>query len=82
MTKRELNRDIKRLYKRINKDTSKAFSDGEIKAVKAEFNRLFHASVSLRYCSDKAKLAMISMGSKGRFVPLYQLVLFIEPEKY
>lgn len=77
MTTKELNRDIKRLYKFTFKEEGR--TEGDTEKIHKEFMRLYHTSWKLTLCSDDAKLAMISIGSTCRIIPLFRLVLNIEP---
>ena len=80
MTKKELNRDIKRLGKGVYK----AFAEGDDKyyeyiekVAKPEFMRLYRADTQFEYMSLNSVKLMLRMNLKHRFVALHTFGLMI-----
>lgn len=64
MTKQELNRDIKRLYKQyLNK------ADKE--AIEPEFKRLYYADDNFEYCNKNSVLMLLAMNHTFRFIQFH-----------
>ena len=72
MTKQELNRDIRKLYKRFLDYRLKNFCDTEHEALRKELQRLYYANTSLEYLTKKSLLIMIRLNVALRVIPLHQ----------
>lgn len=81
MTKKELNRDIKRLgseiYRMSFKDQDKYIEYLENKA-KKEFTRLYYADKSFEYMNEKSTKLMLKLNVKHRFIAFHQFGLMID----
>jgi hypothetical protein len=82
MTNRELNRDIKRLYVRIerirNDSNPNLMNDWieytkEMNLVKMEFQRVFYADNSMQSLTKQSILILLSLNNSYRFVPLHRM---------
>ena len=74
MTNLELNRDIKRLYNKIEslKDTDvDAFYSYIETDAKKEFNRLYHADNSAKVLTKDNLLRMMTLNRRYRFIPFH-----------
>jgi len=84
MTKKELNRDIKRLgseiYRMSFEDQNKWFEYLE-KVAKPEFIRLYYADGSFEYMNLNSVKIMLALNSKYKFIPLHQFGLNINYSK-
>lgn len=75
MTKLELNRDIKRLSKQINRMTFEQNDDFYsfiAKEAKEEFTRLHYAADNYETLSTDNIIRMIKMNTSYRFIPFHQ----------
>ena len=70
MTKQELNRDIKRLYKNITPNNSEQFEE--------EFRRLYFADKSFEYTNLNNLKIMFRLNLRYRFIALHQFGLSID----
>jgi len=86
MTKRELNRDIKKLNTYIKgikqaadmmQDNTAYFKDIEGYA-KGEFIRLMHADKSLESLTAESLRILLKLNLSHRFIPLHTFGIFIE----
>ena len=75
MTNRELNRDVKRLYKRCKKNLKStqdwSVYDLEMEFLAKEYKRLFYADREMKVLSKQSVLMMLSLNNSYRFVPLH-----------
>jgi hypothetical protein len=74
MLSKELNRDVKRLVKAIQKEVKE--NAGYIKGdsfpiFQKEFRRLYHADDMFEFMSKDSILRMLRLNLKYRFMPLY-----------
>ena len=82
MTRKELNRDIKRLWKSYN-DSKELTNDGyffEIEnSIKPEFSRLYYADDNFEYMNIQSAKIMIRLHLTLRVVPLHLFGINIKP---
>lgn len=71
MTKQELNRDIKRLWKESLKPMT------PYEATQKEYKRLFYADRGLEYMNKESIKIMLVLNSQYRFIPLHTFSLNI-----
>lgn len=82
MTKRELNRDIKRLANRvkmlggINYPSDKY--DTEVEEIKKEYRRLYYADTTFNSYNTFSILVMIRLNVRYRIIPFHQFGLMID----
>jgi hypothetical protein len=84
MTKQELNRDIKRLFKEFKKaaenlEIEKYFEVAE--ELKKEFRRLYDADRELKYVSKDNILRMLILNRRHRVIPFHQFGTGIDEDK-
>lgn len=80
MTKQELNRDITRLYKYVNKlmnNPSDEYYQAEPE-IKKEIQRLYYADKSLNSLTKKSILILLRLNIRFRAIPLHSFGLHIE----
>ncbi|HET8963757.1 MAG TPA: hypothetical protein VFM99_07665 [Chitinophagales bacterium] len=81
MTKQELNRDVKRLKKSIDRANVKDGNDERFafieKEVKPEFKRLYRADDTLQSFSADSLRIMLRLNVRFNIVPFHQFGLFI-----
>lgn len=85
MTAKELNRDIKRLYKKVQTLKDNEYEhltedylnivDNEIKP---EYRRLYFADREFKYMNKQSVLIMLSLNNAFRFIELHQFGLYIQ----
>jgi hypothetical protein len=85
MTKQELNRDIKRLFRnwRIASDgiaTEEYFSEVEPK-MKKEFQRLYFADSEFKYISRDNILRLVILNRRHRVIPFHQFATQVNEDK-
>ncbi len=84
MTKRELNRDWKRLYKKVmialDRDYEYSNND-DFNNYKAEFNRLFNADRTFKDVNKDNILRLLTLNRKLNFVTPFRLTLWIDDKK-
>jgi len=78
MTKQELNRDIKRLWKKTKE--ADVLCEWTISEIKAEYKRLFYADPEFEHMNKDNLLRMMALNSKHRFIQLHQFPLGIKEE--
>lgn len=74
MTKQELNRDIKRLWKAyINLDITKESYYSKRDKLGEEFKRLYNADKTFEYMNKESILVMYNLNLKCRWVQLHMM---------
>tara|TARA_R110000803_G_scaffold78075_3_gene143140 strand:- start:15633 stop:15881 length:249 start_codon:yes stop_codon:yes gene_type:complete len=81
MTKQELNRDVKRLYKRWFSLYGVAKTTATEENTKREFKRLYHADSSFESLNRENILRMLKMNNSMRVIVLHQFGLMIDEKK-
>lgn len=84
MTKNELNRDVKRLYKQWNDfrvfSNTNEYKEWMDKVFKHEYRRLYMADTTLKYITKDNLLRMVKMNQHSQVIPPENFGLFIEIE--
>lgn len=80
MTKQELNRDVKRLTKKVNSINlhGEDYYNLIEKEIKPEISRLYNADRTLKSLNADSLRALLRMNLKYRAMPLHIFGLFIE----
>lgn len=72
MTTQELNRDINRLYKAIEKSKGKESYYEDLENVHSkEFKRLYNADNNFEYMNKKSILILMVLNRRFRFIPFH-----------
>ncbi len=77
MTKRELNRDVKRLAKFVSNYVGTTDEKTE-EYIKAEAKRLYQADKEMTYLNKDSIKVLLRLNLRYRFVQLHSFGLFIE----
>jgi hypothetical protein len=81
MTKQELNRDIKRLWKRFQATYGKeSLTEEEAEAQRVEWRRLWFADREAEAMKVEQLKAMIRMNEARRYITLHTIALYFEPK--
>jgi len=84
MTKQELNRDIKRLWKRNLEAIETSYNhdyEEKISDIKKEWLRLWGADPEAEYMNVESLKAMLRMNGRHRFKALHSLDIYFNPFK-
>jgi hypothetical protein len=81
MTKQELNRDIKRLFKKFHDWMMQEHTDWDkCEELKKEFNRLYNADQQFEYISRENILRLVILNRRHRIIPFHQFGTGINEE--
>lgn len=80
MSPQELNRDIKRLWKRFEKVYGKEGNEGERRLIQDEWKRLWYADQDANNMKVEQLKAMIRINNCMRYKPLHTIGLLFEPK--
>lgn len=72
MTNAELNRDIKRLAKTVEKYDGTSYSEETDNKIRAELKRLYYADSGFTAMNRQSILIMIRLNGRYRVIPLHQ----------
>lgn len=81
MTKAQLNRDVKNLFKNFEKIKSQDNYYEQVEILKKEYQRLYNADNKFEYLTRDNILRMMVLNRKHRVIQFHQFGIFIEDEK-